>query len=204
MSRENHARRKQQHEAERLMISVKRCSTTSGTHSRTRSTMNGQKQTESIDRKIRELMILIASVHDFNIFLQRKTFPPEKNANLSSRELFETFQIKNLHATSCCETLRQIFIRFYEPIFVFQLLKVGWQRKGTHIPDQQKIISVWKFVTYFRIFRWHARERVDIILQQGCVRMWKFRYIGWERNLILNLFCVTFFSRLHSANIFHC
>jgi hypothetical protein len=92
--------KKRQHKKERLMISVKRC-TTCGTQHRTSFAMNGRKQTESIDWKIRELMILIASVHDFNFFLcflcpcKR---PREKNAcenkYLPSQKLFKNFSNK--------------------------------------------------------------------------------------------------------------
>lgn len=70
------AKKKWQHKVGRLMISVK-CCTTCGTQLSDGLldrgfAMNGQKQTESIDWKIRELMILIASVHDFNFFHRRR------------------------------------------------------------------------------------------------------------------------------------
>lgn len=101
MSRKQSERleKRQQHKIERLMISVKRCTTHAEPNIRTSFAMNGRKQTESIDWKIRELMILIASVHDFNFFRSRCPCTSiEKNAwenrNLSTRELLVNFSNK--------------------------------------------------------------------------------------------------------------
>lgn len=44
--------------------------------------MNGQKQTESIDWKIGELMILIASVHDFNFSLENRSIGKKRKRNV--------------------------------------------------------------------------------------------------------------------------
>ena len=59
-------------------------------------------------------------------------------------------------------------------VFHFQyllLLLLRQKRTKKKVSDQQKIILVWKFVTYFHIFHWHAKQVVILFLSRLC--MWE-------------------------------
>jgi hypothetical protein len=128
------------------MISVK-CCTTCGTlvrHSppssrsslsRPLSAMNEQKQTRSIDWKIRVLMILIASVHDFN-FRNGQAAGKGANPIEDGQTMRESFRIKTARLSGALRTARQTFARLCRRN---QYLLAPPPSRKENSPDQQKI-----------------------------------------------------------------
>lgn len=82
------------------------CGTQSPSIRPTNFAMNEQKQTKSIDRKIRRLMILIAFAHDFNFLSSLQCESLEKNSTEKMQYLSseETFQMKFTCCCCCCQT----------------------------------------------------------------------------------------------------
>lgn len=115
--------------------------------------MNEQKQTKPIDWKIRELMILIASVHDFNFFRSLLCLHPPRTGRNSIYQVGKLFRMKFTCHFSCCWCSQpsdaNIYSVFRFPICEREIPRSAWNN-----------FCVRKFVTYFHIFHWHAKQVV--------------------------------------------